>query len=154
MPTAREVLPPIVRHGNIAFIHSPLPLIQGTAIGGNYTDASYSNNPPYSNTTELEGVVYDPRSSNASQVLSVAISAPGLMQNGSLVPIPSWMQVELPEPFVLNASVPYYFHIGISTNPAHVGTYTISLQELENGQPFTDYLKIETCNIPAGVACP
>ena len=132
----------------------PGPLVQGTALGGNYTNASYSNNPPYSNTTELEGGVYDPLGSNASQTLSVQLAAAGLIQNGSVVPIPSWMQVDLPQPFVLNASLPYYFHIGISTNPAHFGTYVISLQELENGQAFTDYLKIETCNNPSVVACP
>jgi hypothetical protein len=54
--------------------------------------------------------------------------------------------VDLPEPFVLNASLPYYFHIGVSTNPAHFGIYVISVQELENGRAFTDYLKVETCD--------
>src|ERR1022692_4569629 len=110
-PSAETTLP-IVRSGSITILQSPGPVVQGTDLGGSYS---------HGNTAESFGAVYSPYSADANQTLSVEMSAVGLIQNGSLIPIPAWMQVDLSELFVLNTMQPYYFDVGVTTNRAHFG---------------------------------
>lgn len=141
--TSSGIMLPVVQQGNLTVLQSPGPVIEPgiqTSWGG-YTRG---------NTSDIFGVVYDPASPHQDQTLSVSLSAAGLIQNGSLVPLPSWMRVNLPTPsFILNASEPYYFEVGIATQPAHFGNYTVSLREDVDGQPFTDNVTIETHNPPS-----
>jgi hypothetical protein len=141
--TSSAIALPVVQQGNLTVLHSPGPVIEPgvqTPWGG-YTRG---------NTSDVFGVVYDPANPQQHPTLSVTLSAAGLIQNGSLVPLPSWMRVNLPTPsFNLNASEPYYFEVGIATQPAHFGSYTVFLREEVNGQPFTDNVTIETHNPPS-----
>lgn len=66
----------------------------------------------------------------------------------ALPPIPSWMRVYLPGPFVLNTTVPYYFDAYVTTNPGRTDIWVIALQDVENGQAFVDDLSIATCGPP------
>jgi hypothetical protein len=140
--TSSAIALPVVQQANLTVLHSPGLVIEPGAQTpwGAYTKG---------NTSDVFGVVYDPANPQRDPTLSVSLSAAGWIQNGSLVPLPSWMRVNLPTPsFILNASDPYYFQVGIATQPAHFGNYTISLREEVNGQPFTGSVTIETHNPP------
>ncbi len=137
------IILPVVQQENLTVLRSPGPVIEAgiQTSWGAYTTG---------NTSDVFGVVYDPANPQQDPTLNVSLSAAGLIQNGSLVRLPSWMRVSLPTPsFILNASEPYYFEVGIATQPAHFGNYAISLREDVNGQPFTESVTIETHNPPS-----
>ena len=131
-------------YGPVAILDAPGPMMQGPPI-----DRAHA----YGNTSESLGVVYDPKDPSANESLGVSFSALGLVQNGTLQPIPSWMQVNLPRPFVLNTSLPYYFDVYVTTLPAHFGNWVISLRDEENGQTYNENLNITTCDPVQGQTC-
>ena len=133
---------PIQQHGNLTELESPGPVIQAEA-------GAYSSAYTIGNTSDIFGIVYNPSGAQGSQTLNVSLSASGLVQDGSLVPFPSWMKVSLPTPtFILNSSEPYYFEVNVSTLPPHFGSYEIAIGESANGQLFSDIVTITTHNPP------
>lgn len=129
----------------LAVLQAPGPFIQNESAPEVPSAQTYDGY----DASKLLGVVYNPQSAGANETLSVKITVLGLIQNGSLVPIPSWMEVYLPGPFVLNTTVPYYFDAYVTTSPGMTGIWVIALLDVENGQTFVDDLSIATCGPPA-----
>ncbi len=102
------------------------------------------------------GVVYDPEGVS-DRSLSVNLSILGLLKDGKILPLPSWLQMDIPtHSFSLNATEPFYFIIKANTSSAAVGTHTIAIDEIINGEHFTQNLQVTViephCFGPGGPA--
>ena len=89
--------------------------------------------------TVTYGVVYDPASQSASSSLSVTLRISGILENGAVQPLPSWLTVNQPEPhFKLPTNEPYYFGFDITvSSTAPQGFYSLALAEMIDGQSFS-----------------
>lgn len=88
------------------------------------------------------GALYDPRESS-NDSLSVHLSVLGVLKEGKILPLPSGLKVDIPNPsFILNASQPHYFLIKTYTASAPLGTHTIAIEEIIDGQRFIEKLQI------------
>ncbi|MGI0026143.1 MAG: hypothetical protein ACREA4_13490, partial [Nitrososphaera sp.] len=89
------------------------------------------------------GAVYDP--DEPSNSMSVNLSVLGLLHDGKIVPLPSWLEVDiLDSSFSLNDSQPYYFVIRAirTSESAPLGMHTVVIEEIIDGQRFTQNLQI------------
>jgi hypothetical protein len=89
------------------------------------------------------GAVYNtsqpsPQQQSLNRTLSVSFSVLGLAQNGTIEPLPPWLNVTIMEPsLLLNASKPAWDGIGVLTRNAPLGAYTVVVSETFNGQYST-----------------
>jgi hypothetical protein len=87
---------------------------------------------------EIFGVVYDtssftPQEQTQNSTADVSISILGLVQNGTIIPMPSWLNITTPDPtFVLNASEPYWGDMHMVFGNAQLGTYNVAIGETFN----------------------
>lgn len=88
------------------------------------------------------GVVYA-SSGSLPENISATLSVAGLMDNGQIVPIPSWLHIDIPNTIELNKDIPYYFVIGIMTSSAVPGTYEISISETVGGHAFNEQVTLQ-----------
>ncbi|GEM_PF-4824044 len=90
------------------------------------------------------GGVYD-TDEPQNNSLSVNLSVLGLLQEGKIIPMPSWLEVDIPNSsFSLNASEPHYFVTRAvrTSESALLGDHTIVIEEIIDGQRFTQNLQI------------
>jgi hypothetical protein len=90
------------------------------------------------------GVLYDPAGQSASSSPSISMTVTGVLENGTVQPLPAWLVVNQPEPtFQLPANEPYYFGFNITlSSAAPQGFYSLVLKETMNGQSFTGNVDI------------
>ena len=135
--------------GSMHILNSPGPIgwpssnSQGVTLteGTNINPSSEENDSDYA----IGGGVYDPTPgaiSNSS--LSVKMSGVGLMENGTEIPLPSWLQVTpANSSFVIMADQPYEIQVCVyGFAPMPYGTFTVALNEEVNGQAFIDEFQL------------
>jgi hypothetical protein len=108
---------------------------------GKFDDLHLAN---YQNQTDslAVGLVYSPPANQNRLPLHIVTNVTGLLQNGAVVNLPSWLQVSSQaSSFYLDPDQPFYYLVSVTTtSQAPLGTLTIVLSEKINGQAFTSYL--------------
>ncbi len=98
----------------------------------------------YPNTADNSflDVVYAP--SNESGSVSVNLSVAGLVGDGTLESLPSWLNVSIPvSSFSLTAYQPYYFRIDANTTSSPVlGNYSLAVQDTIGGRSYMSYFAL------------
>jgi hypothetical protein len=137
-----EAVLPIIRSG------TTLNILQAAA-PINFDEISTSGSGQSLTQFEDIGAVYDPGTgSTSNRSLSVVLSADGLLENGTVSPLPSWIKVIIPQSsFRLNASQPFYFQVGATVPAVPEGgaaaQYVIVLAERVGGESFLADLTID-----------
>jgi hypothetical protein len=118
----------------VEVLHAPGPINSQIAVNGANTLLTIGQT-----GTVTYGVVYDPTSQSASSSLSITMRVSGILENGAVQPLPSWLTVNQPEPsFKLPADEPYYFGFSVTISTiAPQGFYSLALAETINGQSFS-----------------
>jgi hypothetical protein len=118
----------------VEVLHAPGPI--NSQIEVNYANAALTTG---QTGTVVYGVVYDPASQSAGSSLSISMRISGILENGAVQPLPSWLTVSQPEPsFKLPANEPYYFGFDMTiSSTAPQGLYSLALAETINGQSFS-----------------
>jgi len=88
-------------------------------------------------SSQTFGVVFDPSASFQSSSITVTLSALGMLQNGTVVALPSWLGLpNSNHTLSLTAEQPFYFVMTATGIDAHPGTYEIAIQEIIAGSQF------------------
>jgi hypothetical protein len=96
------------------------------------------------------GDVYDPLpGTSEGSSLGVTMTGVGLIQNGTEIPLPGWLQVTpVNSSFVMLADQPYYLQICVNISAsAPNGSFTVVLNERVNGQPFSGEFVVQVQDI-------
>ncbi|WP_157927275.1 hypothetical protein [Candidatus Nitrosotalea okcheonensis] len=122
---------PIVKTQNLTILNFPAPIELAGEIGPNINSTNYG----------VFGVVYDPHYNSTS--LPVNLSVLGLIKKDNIIPLPSWLDVNISKPsFDLNATQPYYFMITVNTPSAPAGNYTVAIKENIGEKQFIKNMRI------------
>lgn len=139
---AGESILPIVPNGvTLDILRSPAPIL--------FDRIDTWGGPENVTTEDVLGAVYDPGGlPTPNQTLGVRLSVDGLVQNGTLGPLPSWIQVTIPQnSFELTAGQPFYFYVGATVPSVPVDgvpkQYAIVLSEVVGGKDFYANLVID-----------
>jgi archaellin len=121
----------IIRWLQLSIIHSPGPI----------EFANYLVVGSDSASSETYGAVYDPIATSPNSTLVVNFNAVGIMENGKIVPLPSWLRVLYSnQSLSLVPNKPTYFSVGASPHNGLPGDYVLVIQESINGEQFTTNL--------------
>ncbi len=137
--------------GGMHILRSPGPVgfasdTLGVIFSQGVTPSTETNQTNYA----VGGGLYDPTPGSFSNAtLSVKITGVALVENGTEVRLPSWLQVTpVNSSFVIQADQPYYFQICVSINTSTPqGTFNVALNESVNGQTFMDEFQIWINNV-------
>jgi len=93
-------------------------------------------------SSETYGAVYDPIATSNS-TLVVNFSAVGIVENGKILPMPSWIKILYSnQSLPLIPNKPTYFSLGARPFNAQPGDYVIVIQESIDGKQFTTNLSL------------
>jgi hypothetical protein len=88
-------------------------------------------------SSQTFAVVFDPSASFQSNSIAVTLSAQGMIQNGAVVALPSWLRLpNSNHTLSLTAEQPFYFVMTATGIDARPGTYEIAIQETIGGSQF------------------
>jgi hypothetical protein len=94
-------------------------------------------------SSETYGAVYDPIATSPNSTQVVKFSALGIVENGKVVPLPSWLKILYSnESLPLVPDKPTYFSIGARPYNGQPGDYVVAIQESINGRQFTTNLEL------------
>ncbi len=121
----------IIRWLQLSIIHSPGPI----------EFANYLVVGSDSASSETYGAVYDPIATSSNSTLVVNFSAVGIVDNGKILPMPSWLEILYSnQSLPLIPNKPTYFSLGARPFNAQPGDYVIVIQESIDGKQFTAHL--------------
>jgi hypothetical protein len=123
----------IIRWLQLSIIHSPGPIefANSLVVGAD------------SPSSETYGAVYEPIGTTPNSTLVVNFSALGIMQNGKIVPMPSWLNlVYSNQSLILVPDKPTYFTLGARPIHGLPGNYVLVIQESIAGEQFTTNLEL------------
>ena len=132
---AIDVLPDI----GTLMIHSPQSI-------GSVPESNYANTMLTTGETQVinYGVFYDPNENTSEAPLSVGMSISGIINNGRISPLPSWLVVNSPQPsFQLypNEEYVYGFNITVASS-APDGIYNLAVSEAVSNHSFNGVIMV------------
>ncbi len=138
-----ETFLPVVPTVPVQVLHAPGPI--HSLIEAKHVLTVLTTGQTSSSGSAVYGVVYDPISASASKSLSVNMTVSGILENGKIQPVPSWLKIYLPQQtFQLVPEEPSYFGFSATfASDAPSGHYTLVLKETINGEVFNGYFDIE-----------
>jgi hypothetical protein len=123
----------VIRWLQLSIIHSPGPIEFANALVVG-TDSPSS---------ETYGAVYEPVSGSPNSTLVVNFSALGIMQDGKMIPLPTWLTVLYSnQSLILVPDKPTYFSMGARPFNGLPGDYVLVIQESIGGKQFTANLEL------------
>jgi hypothetical protein len=123
----------VVRWLQLSIIRSPGPIEFANSLVVGVDSAS----------SETYGAVFDPIATPPNSTIDVNFSAVGIVENGKIVPLPSWLTVLYSnQSLPLISYKPTYFSLGARVHNAQPGDYTIVIQESIDGKQFTTNLSL------------
>jgi hypothetical protein len=121
----------IIRWLPLSIIRSPGPIEFANSLVVGVDSASF----------ETYGAVYDPIETSPNATIVVNFNAVGMVENGKIVPLPSWLNVLYSnQSLPLIPYKPTYFSMGARPFNAQPGDYIIVIQESIEGKQFTTNL--------------
>lgn len=142
----------ISQNGDTSTAFIPITVVQNMTVLHSGGPIQFQNEVPMNSNQKqnaVYGAVYDPL--DDSKQIQVNLKVLGMINDTRVVPLPSWLSVEIPNStLTLNARDPYYFMINPITSSAPEGTFTVTIGENVEGQDYVENLRLHIFNVRFG----
>lgn len=144
----------ISQNGDISTAYIPIMVMQNVTVLHLPGLIQFQKEVPMNSNQKqnaVYGIVYDPL--DDSKQIQVSLKVLGMLNGSKIVPLPSWLAVEIPNStLTLNSREPYYFMINPITSSAPEGTFTVAIGENVGGQDYVEDLSLDVFNVHFGGA--
>jgi len=136
------------QNGDMSTVYVPITVVQNVTVLHSSGPIQFENEIPMNSNQKqnaVYGVVYDP-TDDSNQIQS-SLKILGVVNETKIVPLPSWLEVEMPNStFTLKAREPYYLMINPTTSSAPEGTFVVAIGEHVGERDYIQNMTLHVFN--------